>query len=135
MGTRCSSVDPVSVEPSDSTSDETRRLAIEVLLREYDTLRTEILARVRTRFELLGFLAIIATIVGSQDSATSFRLGVAGSAIVIALTAWGWFASGIKRCATRILAIEAKVNDFMGEELLAWERSQPRRAWWRRLVR
>jgi hypothetical protein len=114
---------------------ETQRLAIDILLREYDTLRMEILARVRTRFELLGFLAIIATIAATQDASRSFRVLVGVAGIAIALTVWGWFASGIKRCAKRIFTIEAKVNELMGAELLAWETSQPRGSWWRRLIR
>lgn len=115
--------------------NDDRRLAVDVLLREYDTLRTEILARVRTRFELLGFLAVITTIVASQEVSGSTRAWLALSAGAVTLTVWGWFASGIKRCATRILRIEERVNAIMGEVLLAWETSQPRGSWWRRLIR
>lgn len=114
---------------------EPHRLAVEVLLREYDTLRTEILARVRTRFELLGFLAVIATFAGSSNVSTPARALVVVAAVAVALVVWAWFASGIKRCAGRILEIESRVNALMGSELLAWETRQPRDSWWRRLIR
>lgn len=112
------------------------RLAVEVLLREYDTLRTEILARVRNRFELLGFLAVVATVVASSDIDSNARVWVAGLAAATALTVWAWFAGGIKRCAKRILVIEERVNSLMEDDsLLAWETMQPRGSWWRRLIR
>lgn len=117
------------------TEDSVDRLKVEVLLREYDTLRTEILARVRTRFELLGFLAIITAFAGSRDSSTTVAVTVAAVALLIAIVVWIWFARGIKRCAVRILEIETKVNELLDDDLLRWESSLPRDSWWRRFIR
>lgn len=65
----------MSAEPLGLATDQPQRLAVEVLLREYVTLRAEILARVRSRFELLGFLALVATIAGIRNVSLGFRAG------------------------------------------------------------
>ena len=103
------------------------RFRVEVLLREYDTLRTEILQRVRTRFELLAFLGVVAGLVAEGDS-TARLSWLAPIALSLAAGVWLWLRQGILRCAGRIAAIETEVNERVGGgTLLVWETSQTRR--------
>ena len=67
------------LSPADSWSDSCgnpvprgswggKRGVIDVVLHEYDSLRAEILARSDARFQLIGYLGIAATLLGTQIS-------------------------------------------------------------------
>lgn len=75
------------------------------LFKEYDTLRAEVLARVRARFELLGVLVAGTTIVLSTRSfwlLVPFCFGIGGL--------WLYLGTAITRCAQRIVELEARIN-------------------------
>ena len=112
-----------------------KSLAVEVLLREYGTLRDEILSRVRARFELLGFIVAISAFLGSKDVGIPWRIVFVAVGAVLALAVWTWLANNIKACATRIREIEAKVNLLMGDSLLEWETTRPQHSWLDRRIR
>jgi hypothetical protein len=98
---------------------------IDVVLHEYDSLRAEILARSDARFQLIGYLGIAATLLGTQisEGARGWLIGIAlGSFIVI----WLRFGFLIKKCANRLLEIEAEVNKELHTTALVWETRQPR---------
>ncbi|MDQ1446094.1 MAG: hypothetical protein QOI20_2558 [Acidimicrobiaceae bacterium] len=93
-------------------------LQVNVLLKEYDALRTEVLARIRSRLELL---TVALAGFGLLLHAKHVRPGlVAALALgVVALhTYFGWAIAKINR---RLTAVERDVNARMGEDLLQWE--------------
>ena len=97
--------------------------AIDVLLHEYDALRAEILARASSRFQLTGFAAVVATLLGVQKSIlpTIAIWVIIGVLAVGAIAIWLIFRSYINKCAARVWQIEEEINAEMGEPLLIWE--------------
>ena len=97
---------------------------IEILFKEYDTLRAEIIGRTAGGYQLIAILAIIfAAILGwrsphGPDQMFWVAIGVlVGSAIV-----FGWWAHrDINMIARRISDIELQINEFSGQTLLIWE--------------
>ena len=107
------------------------KLAIDILLREYDTLRAEALARIRARFEVVGFIVVSAAFVGSREAVSgSWRLGVGLLALVISGVSWGSFGLALRRLARRLRTIEKKVNKLAGQTLLDWESNPKNRGSW-----
>lgn len=105
-----------------SGPDEDRKLRIDILLKEYDTLRTEILQRGNLRVGAIGlFVAIGILFFGESDGAFLWRvvaaLLVLGAAGVIWIESW----YGVGLCAFRLREVENRVNELAGEELLVWE--------------
>lgn len=98
------------------------RLQVDLLMKEYDTLRTEILARSRERFALasatmgivMAKVDVLATRRGYLLLAFVVTLGVA--LVVLRL------GDLLKRCSDRVSEIERHVNRVaMCPELLKWE--------------
>lgn len=98
------------------------RAKIDILFKEYDTLRTEVMARCNSRFLVVGFLVTLTVFVASESEVGLLARCLIGAFAVLAVAAL-WFRLGqlIKRCAVRIAEIEQKINKLMGEQLLAWE--------------
>ena len=120
----------------------------DVMLREYDTLRSEILQRVKNRYELFGFVGIIAGIVVSQD--VDHKWWAVGVMLGLGSLNWALQWLGIRRCAERLVHIENAVNDLFGSpeerpeerpdpehdnRVLAWELIQNERPGWKRGIR
>ena len=99
--------------------------AIDVVLHEYDALRTEILARSDSRFQLIGYLGIAATLLGTQISGES-RAWLIGIALAGFMLIWLRFGFLIRRCAKRLREIEDEVNSKLAMTVLKWENNQPR---------
>lgn len=99
---------------------------IDVILHEYDALRAEVVSRSDARFQLVGFLAIAATLLGTQisEAARGWLIGITVAGFI---AIWLRFGFLMKRCAKRIREIEDYVNDKLGSELLVWENRQPGR--------
>jgi hypothetical protein len=96
--------------------------ALNVLLKEYDTLRSEILARIGNRFALLSVVVAAVAFVGSQKVAIGgWRWGLLALATVVISLIWVQLGRAIGRLSTRIAVIEGKVNEITGDELLHWE--------------
>lgn len=118
---------------------------IEVLLKEYETLRGEILSRIRSRFAVIGYLGAVVAFVLFQTKGVSWPdpvwplslFGASGAAVwptvilvaavAILLAIWWQFGSLINKCALRVAQIEQKINSLAGEELLLWESQDERR--------
>ena len=102
-------------------------------MKEYDTLREEILARSRVRFELLGFLAVAAGIFADGQRGVWLSTVVAVSTVVVAFATWFGFGREIKRIAHQLQKIEGKVNrlvqgdDGVADDVLMWETIQAAR--------
>ena len=108
---------------------------IEVVLHEYDALRDEIVSRMEARFQLIGFLAIAATILGATGIAKSSRWELIIIVLAVLVGVWFVFGSYIRGCAIRLREIETWVNDELGgEAVLRWESNLPRNGF-RRFIR
>jgi len=95
---------------------------VQILLKEYDSLRTEILQRIGHRFAFLSFIGAL----GAYAFFASRDLSVYQTVVLIisVLALFGvWWQLGnlIARCSKRIAAIEKAINSFAGEPLLRWE--------------
>ena len=97
---------------------------IQILLREYDSLRNEIIGRTRDGFNLFAITG--ALFVGTL----SLAYGTAGAwpAAVLAVLGVGTFIFAARettyrifQAAARVRELEARVNDLAGERLLSWE--------------
>ena len=95
---------------------------IQILLREYDTLRTEILQRATHRF---GFVSVIAVVfsygVYHSPSLHLYQAVALGFALIIMACIWFQLGVLIARCSQRISEIETLVNTIAGHQLLSWE--------------
>jgi uncharacterized membrane protein (DUF485 family) len=95
--------------------------AIDIVLHEYDSLRAEIVSRMDARFQLIGFLAIVATLLGTTDISNVSRRLLIIAALILFISVWLLFGFYIKRCAKRLREIEAEVNKKLGDDVLVWE--------------
>jgi hypothetical protein len=122
--------------------DSLRDAKSSILLKEWETLRTEILARMQSQFQLLTFTVVAATFIYSQQRLGNFwRLAGIVIVLMVVWIAWAGFRRAINRCAERIREIEVAVNTLFDDNLLQWEyrvqreREQPAASWWPRLPR
>ncbi len=93
---------------------------IQILFKEYDTLRSEIITRTNCGYQLLalgaGALAWLASRPINQMLFVS--LGVVLAAMVIFVGIW-W--RDTYMCSCRVKEIERQINNLAGMELLKWE--------------
>jgi hypothetical protein len=97
---------------------------LELLLKEYDTLREEVLARVQSRFQLLSFLVAAAAFVVGQSSLTQISVGLWWLLVgVVALVGivWFYFRVMIENCAKRLRQIEGALNGSAPTQVMQWE--------------
>jgi hypothetical protein len=78
------------------------------------------------RFQLVGFLGIAATILGTTEISTSSRWVLITIALAVLAGIWFIFGLYIARCAQRLREIETWVNSELGQKVLSWESSLPR---------
>lgn len=105
---------------------------IEILLKEYDTLRAEIIARATGGYAFWGFAAAAVAWAFSKEAPTGWKIVVSCVGLILAfavMTAVNW--SNIARAATRVGEIERRVNELADEELLQWEHRWGCVKWWR----
>lgn len=115
-------------------TSETIRFSVNVILKEYETLRNEILNRTRARLQLLVLVgAVMPLVVGFEATAQTIAAGV--TAMIIGITVWFWLGFNIKRCAERLREIEAEVNALVGQDLLKWETEMPKERWYHNQIR
>ncbi len=101
---------------------------VDVLLREYDTLRQEIVSRTNNRFAMAGLLVAVAAFVISQpELVASERWGIAIVAFFVSIGGWWTIGFLIRCCAARLMEIEQRVNALVGDELLVWETRNAKR--------
>lgn len=113
---------PVPMTPADHKHGISDEVKINILMKEYETLRSEILHRLNRRFALLGlFGAVLAYALFKVDKYTTVNLSVIFASIFILGAIWFRFGQMIQRCSSRILEIEQQVNSLVGDELLVWE--------------
>jgi len=95
---------------------------VEVLLKEYGTLREEILQRSNQRFQFIAIAGAMGAFAIFRTSPLSLTQTAAIIAAVVTVL-WVWCRLGhlILRCSRRIAEIERRVNDLAGDDLLQWE--------------
>lgn len=102
---------------------------IDILLKEYETLRQEILSRTHNRFLMVGIVgAFLAyTLFTNNPILKTYILGIGLRTFVLVsgaialLVIWLWFGYIVGNLDMRISAIDKRINDLVGEELLEWE--------------
>lgn len=102
---------------------------IDILMKEYDSLRQEILSRTNNRFVMLGLVATFLgfalftenSIFESRFLGLDTRAIVVISGILILMAIWLFFGYLVGALAARVSAIERHVNEIAGEQLLEWE--------------
>lgn len=95
---------------------------IAVVLKEYETLRAEILQRTGHRFTILSLGGALGAYgVFSAEKLTKFQLSVLVLSALALIGVWFQLGKLIARCSARISEIEISVNDLADETLLRWE--------------
>ncbi len=91
---------------------------VTILLKEYEALRAEALARMNARFGFLGLAVGMMSLAYSRDSLTSLDI-----LVVLAFLVAVWFYIGqlLHRLRKGLERVEAEINRLAGEELLVWE--------------
>lgn len=95
---------------------------VQILLKEYDSLRAEILQRIGHRFAFLSLIGAVG--VYAFFTATDLSVYQIVVLMISALALFGvWWQLGnlIARCSKRIAEIEKAINSVAGEPLLRWE--------------
>jgi hypothetical protein len=110
---------------------EREKLQIQILLKEYDTLRQEIVGRINSRFSLVGFGSGLAVFLASQKP-TEWDWLLIVSWLLALVILWWRTAILLRRCSIRIAYLEQQINSLAGAELLAWE-SHHGGGWLRRI--
>lgn len=90
------------------TVDKTNDLELGALYKEYDTLRAEVLVRIRARFEILGLFVAGAAVLASLGEAwllLPFGVGLIGL--------WLYLGFAVSRCSVRLAEIEGRVNSLV----------------------
>lgn len=108
-----------------SNPEVTNKERVEVLFKEYDTLRTEIIGRTVGGFQLIGIIALLASAliawVGAHPLTRVFWVCLA---ILVFAAAFVYYIAyrETNAAAKRIRSIEAQINELLGgEKLLQWE--------------
>jgi hypothetical protein len=103
-------------------SDEllTERDKIQILLQEYNTLRSELVSGSNRSFQLLSVGSALFVLIVSRPLDRRFWTAIVAS--IIALS-YGRFITlrDIRRLAKRVRELEHEINRRAGEELLVWE--------------
>jgi hypothetical protein len=102
---------------------------IDVLMKEYETLRAEMLQRMRQRMSFLGLFGVTIGYLVFHFEDLDF-LGVLALlfATLFLFAIWMRLGRLVAQCSERVAEIERQVNAFAGEILLVWEtkaRSNP----------
>ena len=98
---------------------------IEILLKEYDTLRTEMNERFRQRFQFVTIFGAVGAfaLFTKQDFIGYQKVCLALTPIVLC-TVWFWIGHLIAKASRRIAQIETEINSLAKTKLLCWETEQ-----------
>jgi len=115
---------------SQSSEDPENRLSrmerITILLKEYDTLRSEIIARTAVGSQVVGLAVVLfvawITSLGTHYDRFLARSLLAGFIIAVILGCVTAYV-GIGRPHRKVVELESQINELAGERLLTWEGS------------
>jgi len=109
----------------ESVNKLTNKDKIEILLKEYDVLRTEISQRLSARMSFLGLWgALLGLMLFRGKKSSGFQIFILILGLVILMVVWLQLGRIVTRCSVRVADIEQQVNDLAGEDLLVWETRQ-----------
>jgi hypothetical protein len=96
---------------------------IRILLKEYDTLRAEILQRTAAGFALAPILAAIVGWLGSRILEGHRYTAIAAGLMSVCTLFLGpkFMNIRIRRCSARLQRIEQRINSLAEDDLLEWE--------------
>lgn len=96
---------------------------ISILLKEYDTLRTEILQRRAAGFALAPILAAIVGWLGYRilEGHRYTAIAVAVMTLCALFVGPKFMNIRIRRCSARLQRIEQRINSLAADDLLEWE--------------
>jgi hypothetical protein len=95
---------------------------VQILLKEYDSLRAEILQRIGHRFAFLGlFGAVGAYAFFAAKNLSAHQTAVLTISAIALFGVWWRLGNLIARCSKRLAEIEKAINSLAGEPLLRWE--------------
>jgi hypothetical protein len=95
---------------------------LQVLLAEYNTLRSEILTRTSNGFQVTSISAGLIAILLQWPLGVRLWMGLTLGVVLCACCLW-IILSATAKLAARLRALEQIINDLVEEELLTWERS------------
>ena len=125
--------------------------SIDILMREYETLRTEILHRIRNRFAIVGYVGVVMMFIFTKSKEIPWPdlfgplykyndskdliwpLAVLACTSLFLLFYWLQEGRLMLRCSSRITEIEKTANELSGRELLVWE-TRVQSSWLRRIL-
>lgn len=94
-------------------------------VKEYDTLRAEIIQRLGHRIAFLALTGAVGVYAFFRDNGlTLYQYFVIAVAVVFMSAVWLHLGNVIGRCSRRIAEIELQINAMAGEVLLRWEHEQ-----------
>ena len=103
----------------------TKQEKIQVLMKEYETLRSEMIQRFNSRFQ---FIMIIGAISGYSffeiENNSYHKILVLIIAMISVIAIWFWIGYLTAEQSWRISDIEKQVNELAGQKLLRWETYQ-----------
>jgi len=98
---------------------------IDILLKEYETLREEIIHRTNNRLSFLTYAGAVGTYgFFSVQTKSLLQTVVLFTATAFLLVLWYRIGLLVARCSHRIAEIETEVNRLANAELLQWETRQ-----------
>ena len=106
----------------------------EILMIEYESLRSEVIERVKTAFSHLAFFGAVVAFAFQSSSGSSvspallFWLALFGALFLlyISFINWCW----VSRIANHLQVLEARINCANGKKLLSWEGKVERMSRW-----
>ena len=103
---------------TDQTIGEKER--IQILIAEYSSLRSQLIARTTSIYQVAAILAIAAIWLLQQQIGMMLWMG--GGLTVIGISACAWcLARDCMRAALRVRELENEINRRAGERLLVWD--------------
>ena len=95
---------------------------IHIFLKEYDTLRAEILRRIGFRYAFLGIsLGILGYFFFDIETLKVYQIAILVFIFVFLLGVYMQQGNLIKQCSKRIAEIEQEINEIAEEKILVWE--------------
>jgi hypothetical protein len=97
----------------------------DILLKEYETLRSEVIERLKTAFAHFGYFGAVVALAfpASEKVATSSHtpaiLAGIGAAILVYISIINWL--WVSRLASHLRKLEGDINQAIGKPVLSWE--------------